>query len=328
MKIGPYQIQAKVVLAPMAGITDLPFRKVCYYFGAGLTTTEMVTANTRLWKTNKSRNRLEFADNTMLQSVQIVGAEASQLAEAAIACVDIGAKIIDINMGCPAKKVCNVAAGSALLKDELLVAKILETVVKSVAVPVTLKIRTGWDIPIRNAVIIAQIAEQSGIQAIAVHGRTRACKFNGDAEFETIATVKAAINIPVIANGDITSAEQAKAVIEYTQADAVMIGRGAQGNPWIFREITNYLNSPRSVTTTTRQEKLETILQHIKELYAFYGEIMGVKIARKHVNWYTHDMPEATRFRKIFNKIDRPALQLEAINNYFHELTIEGELAA
>jgi len=313
----------------MAGITDLPFRNLCHHFGAGLTTTEMITANKRLWKTNKSRNRLELSAEATPRSVQIVGAEPKQLAEAAIACVDAGAQIIDINMGCPAKKICHVAAGSALLKDELLVARILETVTQSVEVPVTLKIRTGWDKQHKNAVNIAQIAEKAGIQAIAVHGRTRACKFNGEAEYATIAAVKASVNIPVIANGDITTPAQAKAVMEYTQVDAVMIGRGAQGNPWIFRDIADFLeNRSEGMATVTHQEKLDIILQHTQDLYGFYGELMGAKIARKHVNWYTSNMPEATTFRRIFNRIEGPALQLDAIHNYFHELTIKGELAA
>ena len=237
MKIGPYELASPFVLAPMAGVTDAPFRRLCRQFGAGMTTSEMTTADTSLWQTAKSRHRLDLDLDAEPIAVQIAGSDPEQLATAASACVDRGAQIIDINMGCPAKKVCQKLAGSALLQDESLVERILTTVVAAVDVPVTLKIRTGWDPEHRNGEVIAKIAEQSGIQALAVHGRTRACRYRGQAEFETIARIKGAISIPVIANGDITSAEKSLEVLRLTNADGLMIGRGAQGRPWIFREL-------------------------------------------------------------------------------------------
>lgn len=270
----------------MAGVTDQPFRKLCRQLGAGLVVSEMVTSDTRLWKTNKSKWRLDHSGEAEPISVQIAGGDASMLANAAQKNVDIGAQIIDINMGCPAKKVCNKAAGSALMKDERLVAEILNSVTASVDVPVTLKIRTGWDDENRNAVVIAKLAEDAGIQLLTVHGRTRADKFMGAAEYDTIAEVKSAVSIPVIANGDIASPNTAQRVLEYTKADGVMIGRAAQGNPWVFREINHYLATGELLAPPTAFEIRSVLLGHLQALYDFYGEFMGVRIARKHLGWY------------------------------------------
>ncbi len=286
MQIGPYSLATPVVLAPMAGVTDLPFRALCRRLGAGLVVAEMLTANHALWHTPKSRLRRIHDDEPAPRSVQIAGAEPAMLADAARLCVDGGAQIVDINMGCPAKKVCSRAAGSALLRDETLVRDILQAVVSAVNVPVTLKIRTGWSPEARNGVRIARLAEDCGIAALAVHGRTRADRFNGNAEYDTIAAIKQSVRIPVIANGDIATPQQAKQVLAHTGADAVMLGRAAQGNPWIFREITHFLATGTLLPPPDNDEVRTVVHAHLDALHTHYGEHMGVRVARKHIGWY------------------------------------------
>ncbi len=323
--IGPYRINSRVILAPMAGVTDQPFRQLCRRLGAGLAVSEMVTADTRLWNSRKSQFRLNHQGEPAPRIVQIAGGDPEMLAEAAVLNVAQGAQIIDINMGCPAKKVCNKAAGSALLRDEVLVEAILSRVVASVEVPVTLKIRTGWDIDQRNGLTVAQIAEQAGIQALAVHGRTRACAYKGAAEYDTIAQIKAAVKIPVFANGDISTPQKARQVLDYTGADAVMIGRAAQGRPWIFREIEHYLETGNLLSPPTRKQVELWLCEHLQALYGFYGEYLGVRIARKHVGWYLaaaanldSDGIDCSRdFRKLFNKLDSMDEQLQAVHRFF-----------
>jgi len=312
----------------MAGITDKPFRDICRSFGAGLTTSEMVTSDVNLRDSAKSQERMQFSDDEQPRSVQIVGADAYKLAEAARLNVSAGAQLIDINMGCPAKKVCNVAAGSALLKDEKLVANILQTVVNAVDVPVTLKIRTGWDELNRNGVSIAKIAESAGIAALAVHGRTRECRYNGNAEYDTITNIKSQVSIPVIVNGDIISVEKAKHVLDLTKANAVMIGRGAQGNPWIFREINEYLKTGKKLSKPTLIERRNVVLKHITNMHLFYGEYRGVRIARKHINWYCNAIEGYISFKRVINKIENANEQLASVNQFFHQTIIEGERAA
>lgn len=294
MQIGPYQLQGKLVLAPMAGVTDLPFRRLCRRFGAALAVSEMVSANPQLQDSRKTCLRLDHRGEAEPRSVQILGADPKQMAEAARLNADRGAQIIDINMGCPAKKVCKVAAGSALLKDEGLVAEILTAVVKAVPIPVTLKIRTGWDQANKNAVNIAKIAENCGIQALAVHGRTRACGFSGQAEYLTIAAVKQAVNIPIIANGDIDSPAKARSVLAQTGADGVMIGRAALGRPWLFGQIEAALADDTQPAPSPSQ-RLEVLTEHLTELYRFYGESAGVRIARKHIGWYAEALGAAIK---------------------------------
>ena len=317
MQIGPYKLSSRFVLAPMAGVTDAPFRRLCRRFGAGMTTSEMTTADTRLWQTAKSRRRLDLDLDAEPIAVQIAGSDPQQLATAARACVDRGAQIIDINMGCPAKKVCKKLAGSALLRDETLVADILETVVAAVEVPVTLKIRTGWDPEHRNGVTIARIAEQTGIRALAVHGRTRACKYNGHAEYRTIAQIKAAVDIPVIANGDITTPEKSLEVLRLTKADGLMIGRGAQGRPWIFRELANYSGGNTENVPLEKRELRDIILDHLQELHRFYGEATGVRVARKHLTWYCKHLVNAGEFRYRAVRVSSSQDQLRLIEEYF-----------
>ena len=283
MHIGPYQLRNNLVVAPMAGVTDRPFRQLCKRMGAGMAVSEMVASNSLLRGSEKTRRRANHAGEVDPVSVQIAGADPAMMAEAAQYNVDEGAQIIDINMGCPAKKVCNVMAGSALLQNEPLVRRIVEAVVRAVRVPVTLKIRTGWDRDNKNAVRVARLAEDAGIQALAVHGRTRACGYSGNAEYDTIAAVKAAIRIPVIANGDITTPEKARHVLTYTGADAVMIGRAAQGRPWIFREIEHYLHAGTHLPLPAIDEIHRVLIAHLHDLYAFYGEHTGVRVARKHI---------------------------------------------
>ena len=312
----------------MAGITDRPFREICRSMGAGLTTSEMVASAPQLRKTSKTQQRLVFADNELPRSVQIVGADALKLVDAAKFCVEQGAQIVDINMGCPAKKVCNVYAGSALLKDERLVAEILKSVVNSVDVPVTLKTRTGWDRKNKNIKSIAKIAEDSGIAALAIHGRTRECAYKGKAEYDSIAEVKSLIDIPLIVNGDIDSVSKAKEVLDYTKADAVMIGRAAQGNPWIFREINEYLVSGLKLPRPSLDERQKVLINHLQQLYAFYGERKGLRIARKHINWYCHEIKGFSCFRKTINQLESASEQLTQVNNYFCQSTNEGEKAA
>ena len=303
----------------MAGVTDAPFRRICRRFGAGMTTSEMTTADTSLWQTPKSRFRLDLDLDAEPIAVQIAGSEPDQLALAAIACVKRGAQIIDINMGCPAKKVCRKLAGSALLQDEKLVASILTTVVRAVDVPVTLKIRTGWDAEHRNAVNIAQIAEDAGIQSLAVHGRTRACRYKGEAEFETIARVKEAIDIPVIANGDITSLQKSLEVLRLTNCDGLMIGRGAQGRPWIFRELTQLLNPGQVKPQLDKNELRDIMLDHLKELHRFYGELTGVRVARKHLTWYCNSLANADDFRHQVVRVDSASEQISLTKKYFDQ---------
>jgi tRNA-dihydrouridine synthase B len=328
LKIGPYTLDSPFVLAPMAGVTDAPFRRICRRFGAGMTTSEMTTADTSLWQTPKSRFRLDLDLDATPVAVQIAGSEPDQMASAAVACVERGAQIIDINMGCPAKKVCKKLAGSALLQDEKLVASILESVVEAVAVPVTLKIRTGWDPDHRNAVNIARIAEDSGIQSLAVHGRTRACRYKGAAEFETIARVKAVISIPVIANGDITTPEKSLEVLRLTNCDGLMIGRGAQGRPWIFRELGQLLDAHPEKPQLDKKELRDIMLDHLKELHRFYGEPTGVRVARKHLTWYCNSLANADEFRHQVVRVDSASEQVSLTKKYFDREDGGNSLAA
>jgi len=312
----------------MAGVTDRPFRQLCRQHGAALAVSEMVIADPSFWKTRKSKHRLDHTGESAPISVQIAGGDAEMLANAARLNQDMGAQIIDINMGCPAKKVCNKAAGSALMKDERLVADILECVVNAVDIPVTLKIRTGWDTHNKNALTIAKLAEQSGIQALAVHGRTRACAYNGDAEYESIAAIKQAITIPVLANGDITSPEKAAYVLKHTQADGLLIGRAAQGCPWIFDDINHYLTFGTLRQALSPLTIRDIMLKHVSELHEFYGEVMGPRIARKHVGWYLKSHTDHVIFRKKFNQINLPQQQLETISSYFERSINQKEKAA
>ena len=325
MRIGPHKLKNNLILAPMAGVTDRPFRMLCKSMGAGMAVSEMVASNSLLYGSEKTRRRANHEGEADPISVQIVGADPEMLAQAARHNVDAGAQIIDINMGCPAKKICNVMAGSALLQNEKLVARILETVVRAVAVPVTLKIRTGWDKSNRNALRIAQIAEASGIQALAIHGRTRACAYSGDAEYDTIAAVKAGANIPIIANGDITTPEKARHVLQHTGADAVMIGRAAQGRPWLFREIAHFLDSGERLPAPQVSEIRSVLLRHVDDLYAFYGEHTGLRVARKHISWYTRGLAGSAQFRHHMNQLDSSAEQLRAVNDFFDEQLQRGE---
>jgi tRNA-dihydrouridine synthase B len=317
VRIGAYDLASPFVLAPMAGVTDTPFRKLCRRFGAGMTTSEMTTADTSLWKTAKSRHRLDLDLDAEPVAVQIAGSDPDQLATAALACVERGAQIIDINMGCPAKKVCKRLAGSALLRDEKLVEDILATVVTAVDVPVTLKIRTGWDPENKNGVTIARIAEQSGIQALAVHGRTRACRYRGHAEYDTIARIKEAISIPVIANGDITSVEKSLEVLRLTNADGLMIGRGAQGRPWIFQELMNGLQNRSVFTPLAKNELRDIMLGHLEDMHRFYGESTGIRVARKHLTWYCQSLVNADGFRNEVVRVRSAAEQIELTREYF-----------
>ncbi len=328
MRIGPYSIEPPVVLAPMAGVTDKPFRQLCKRLGAGLAVSEMTTADPRLWHTRKSLQRMDHVDEPAPISVQIAGYDPAMLAEAARFNVGHGAQLVDINMGCPAKKVCNVYSGSALLQDEALVARIVEAVVKAVDVPVTLKIRTGWNRDNRNGVRIARIAEDAGIAALSVHGRTRADLYNGDAEYETIAAIRAAIRIPLLANGDIDSPEKARQVLDATGADAVMIGRAAQGRPWIFNEIAHFLATGTKLAPPSTREVRDILTGHLEALYAFYGELQGVRIARKHLGWYAKDRPENAAFRSVVNGTDTAETQLRLTRDYFDRLAGMASLAA
>ena len=328
MKIGNHILKNNLVLAPMAGVTDRPFRQLCKELGAGMAVSEMVSSNSLLWGSKKTQRRANHSGETEPKSVQIAGAEASMMAEAARHNADNGAQIIDINMGCPAKKVCNVMAGSALLQNELLVAEILEAVVAAVDIPVTLKIRTGWDKEHRNALNIARIAVESGIQALAIHGRTRACAYKGEAEYDTIRAVKESVNIPIIANGDITTPEKARQVIELTGADAIMIGRAAQGRPWIFREIEHYLNTGNQLASPSVQEIRDIMLGHLDNLYSFYGEYTGVRVARKHISWYSKGQARGAHFRNAVNRVETIKQQLAMTHEFFERLAQEEELAA
>ncbi|MGB5397222.1 MAG: tRNA dihydrouridine synthase DusB [Gammaproteobacteria bacterium] len=328
MQIGPYTLDNPLILAPMAGVTDRPFRNLCRELGAALAVSEMVTSNSDLWHTPKTRLRLNHDGETALRSVQIAGTDPEQMAHAARFNVDNGADIIDINMGCPAKKVCHVMAGSALMKNDALVARIVQNVVRAVDVPVTLKIRTGWDTDNRNAPLIAHIAEDAGIQALAVHGRTRQCKYAGQAEYDTIAEIKTRVNIPVIANGDIDSPEKAISVLKYTGADGLMIGRAAQGNPWIFRQILHFIEHGQHACAVTACETERVMVKHLKNLYDFYGEEKGVRIARKHIGWYCAQHPLANMFWKAINQVESAPLQLEMVSDFLRNNSNNKRLAA
>jgi len=320
VQIGPHLLRGNLLVAPMAGVTDRPFRRLCKAFGASLAVSEMVGSDPSLRGTAKTRRRMNHAGEVEPISVQIAGADPAMLADAARFNVERGAQIIDINMGCPAKKVCNVAAGSALLRDEPLVARILESVVAAVDVPVTLKIRTGWDRSSRNAVRVAQVAESAGIRAIAIHGRTRADAFNGVAEYDSIAEVKSRVRIPVIANGDIDSPQKARAVLQQTGADAVMIGRAAQGRPWIFRDIATFLATGQCPPPLSFEAIGEVLANHLAGLYELYGEHLGVRVARKHIGWSTAGWRGGIAFRHRFNRLENAAGQSAALAEYIDEL--------
>ncbi|NND60319.1 MAG: tRNA dihydrouridine synthase DusB [Gammaproteobacteria bacterium] len=330
MKIGPYQFANNLALAPMAGVTDKPFRQLCRRLGAGIAASEMITADTRLWHTRKTRLRLDHQGEPEPRIVQIAGGDPQMIAQAARLNVDRGAQIIDINMGCPAKKVCNKAAGSALLRDEDLVKRILDAAVNAVDAPVTLKIRTGWSPDNRNCVRVARIAEDSGIAALAVHGRTRACKFTGTVDYDSIAAVKRSVSIPVFANGDIDCAERACQVLEQTGADALMIGRAAQGRPWIFREIDAALKSGTKfdiVHTPNRDELRDIMLTHLDALYRFYGEHTGVRVARKHLGWYCKNHSDAGNYKRTVVRVETAADQLRLTREYFDNAYMDSVAA-
>ncbi|MBL8491088.1 MAG: tRNA dihydrouridine synthase DusB [Rhodocyclaceae bacterium] len=313
-----FRLRNNLFVAPMAGVTDRPFRQLCKRLGAGLAVSEMVTSNSLLYGSAKTRRRADHAGEVEPVSVQIAGADPRMMAEAAKYNADQGARIIDINMGCPAKKVCNVMAGSALMRDEVLVARILEAVVEAVPdTPVTLKFRTGWDSQNRNAPAIARIAQESGIRAVAIHGRTRADQYMGHAEYNTIALVKSQIRIPVIANGDIDSPEKARQVLDHTGADGLMIGRAAQGRPWLFREIEHFLATGRKLPPPRVSEIHAILREHLADLYAFYGEETGVKIARKHIGWYTKGLVGAAHFRHAMNQLPTREAQVSATDEFF-----------
>jgi tRNA-dihydrouridine synthase B len=318
MQIGPYRLANRLILAPMAGITDRPFRRLCRRYGAALAVSEMISANPALRHDRKTLRRADHSGEPEPRSVQILGNDPQDMAEAARINADRGAQIIDINMGCPAKKVCNKAAGSALLRDEALVGRILEAVVRAVDVPVTLKIRTGWDPENRNAETVAKIAESAGIRAVTVHGRTRACGFSGQAEYRTIRAVKQAVTIPVIANGDIDSPDKAAAVLRETGADAVMVGRAVLGRPWLFRTMAGHLEGGRPTDIPGAAEVRAVMLEHLHELHAFYGEQQGVRIARKHVGWYLEHFPCPTDFMRLFNAEETAVRQLKLIEALFN----------
>ena len=317
MHIGSYKLKNNLFLAPMAGVTDRPFRQLCKQLGAGMATSEMVSSNSLLWGSKKTLRRADHQGEEEPRSVQIAGADPKMMAIAANFNVERGAQIIDINMGCPAKKVCNAMAGSALLQDEALVARILEAVVRAVEVPVTLKIRTGWDRAHRNGVRIARMAEACGIQLLAVHGRTRACLYQGQAEYDTIAAINAATRIPVIANGDISTPEQAKAVLAYTGAAGIMIGRAAQGCPWVFREVAHFLKTGRRLPAPSAQEIRDALIGHLHNVYEFYGEHTGVRVARKHISWYSKGQAGGAVFRNAVNRVESAAEQLMMISDFF-----------
>jgi tRNA-dihydrouridine synthase B len=328
MQIGPYKVRNQLVLAPMAGVTDRPFRQLCKSLGAGLAVSEMVSCNSALWGSKQTLRRMDHEGEVEPRSVQIAGADPKMMAAAARFNVERGAQIIDINMGCPARKVCNVMAGSALLQNESLVRQILEAVVAAVDVPVTLKLRTGWDPENRNALTVAQIAERAGVQALAIHGRTRACGYSGEAEYQTIRNVKQAVSVPVIANGDITGPEKARQVLETTGADAVMIGRAAQGRPWIFRQIEHYLSTGQLLPEPGAKEIRTMMIDHLQNLYNFYGEYTGVRVARKHIAWYSKGQRGGAEFRQRINHVESAAQQVSMVHAWFDDLAVQTEMAA
>lgn len=314
MQIGPYSLVNRTILAPMAGVTDLPYRNLCRELGAGAAVGEMLTSNQSLWHSRKSSTRQIQPAEQGLRWIQILGNDPQQMADAARECESKGAHIIDINMGCPAKKVCHKAAGSALLQDEPLVEKILSAVVSAVQIPVTLKIRTGWSKQHKNALVIGALAEKSGIAALSVHGRTRACAYDEAAEYETVSRLKGSLSIPVIVNGDITTPQKARTVLQQSGADAVMIGRGALGNPWLFRQIDHYLKGHPLPPSPTHPEVFEVMQRHVQALHAFYGEYLGLRIARKHVRWYEEKFPHYVAFRQIFNQMESAEAQLDVLS--------------
>ncbi len=325
MQIGPHILRNNLIVAPMAGVTDRPFRQLCKAMGAGMAVSEMISSNAQLRNTSKSLRRADHQGEVDPISVQIAGADPAAMADAARYNADRGAQLIDINMGCPAKKVCNVAAGSALLQNEALVGRILDAVVAAVDIPVTLKIRTGWNPQNRNAVRVAEIAESAGVKALSIHGRTRACAFIGDVEYDTIADVKSRVSMPVIANGDINSPEKAREVLRRTGADAIMIGRAAQGRPWIFREIQHYLTSGNHLPAPEIAEIRDVLVQHLHDLYTLYGEQGGVRVARKHIGWYVRGLVGATAFRQTMNRLESARQQLAAVEFYLCGLAARGD---
>ncbi|WP_343024918.1 tRNA dihydrouridine synthase DusB [Massilia sp. MP_M2] len=325
MQIGPYLLRNNVFVAPMAGVTDRPFRQLCKQLGAGYAVSEMAASNPRLWASEKTSRRIDHAGEMEPKAVQIAGADPKDLADCAKFNVERGAQIIDINMGCPVKKVCNSWCGSALLQHEDLVERILHAVVEAVDVPVTLKFRTGWDRQNKNALRIARLAEQAGIQMLTLHGRTRADGYKGDAEYDTIRAVKASVGIPVVANGDITTPEKAKFVLDYTGADAVMIGRAAQGRPWICREIDHFLRTGDHMPAPLVEEVRALMHEHLPAHYAFYGEFIGVRTARKHIGWYVQDLPDGEEFRQRMNLLESTAEQLAAMDEFLKSQHRHGE---
>ncbi|MGL4861103.1 MAG: tRNA dihydrouridine synthase DusB [Enterobacteriaceae bacterium] len=320
MVIGDLRLKNRLIAAPMAGVSDRPFRRLCHMMGAGMTFSEMLSSNPEVWRTDKSQLRRVHGDEPGIKAVQIAGSEPDEMAEAARINVRQGAELIDINMGCPARKVNRKLAGSALLRDPQQVKRILQAVVNAVTVPVTLKIRTGWSPEQRNCMEIATLAQQCGIQALTIHGRTRACLFNGAAEYDTIRSVKQSVTIPVIANGDITDPHKARAVLDYTGADALMIGRAAQGRPWIFREIQHYLDTGQLLPPPPLEEVAQQLSEHVEALHAFYGAAKGLRIARKHVSWYLQAHAPDDQFRRLFNTIEDAAQQLTVLKAYFDKL--------
>ena len=319
MRIGSFELPNNVFVAPMAGVTDRPYRQLCKKLGAGYAVSEMAASNPRLWASEKTSRRLNHDGESEPKAVQLAGADPLMLAEAARYNVARGAQIIDINMGCPAKKVCNVACGSALLRDEALVARILDAVVGAVDVPVTLKYRTGWDPENRNALAIAALAEQAGVAMLSLHGRTRACAYRGQAEYDTIRAVKAAVKIPVVANGDIDSPAKARAVLDHTGADAVMIGRAAQGRPWIFREVGHFLATGKELPPPATAEMKELLLAHLDDHYRFYGEVAGVRSARKHIIWYLRELEGGEAFCAAMNRLETSVEQARAVAGFFDQ---------
>jgi len=322
MNIGKYLLSSKVLLAPMAGTSDKPFRMICREQGAALTTSEMVVMQKHLLNTNKSKHRLDFRSEQSPISIQIAGSESQELAESAKQALEFGADIIDINMGCPAKKVCNKAAGSALMKNEKLVEDIIKAVVNAVNIPVTLKMRTGWNEENKNAPTIAKIAEDNGIKMLAIHGRTRAQKYNGDAEYDTVKKIKGIVSIPVVANGDITSAQKAKKVLDYTGADAVMLGRATQGNPWLVGQINNYLTTGKPPKAPLLDKKISLILKHILQIHDFYGHKMGTQLSRKHIFWYSMhlDQEKGRAFWPNINRVTDHSEQYLKFHDFLYSI--------
>ena len=322
MNIGPYSLPSQVLLAPMAGTSDKPFRMICRAQGAGLTTSEMVVMQNHLLNSNKSKHRLDFTSEQSPISIQIAGSEAEELAESARKAVDFGADIIDINMGCPAKKVCNKAAGSALMQNEKLVEDIIKSVVNAVDIPVTLKMRTGWNEENKNAPIIAKIAEEFGIQMLAIHGRTRSQKYNGEAEFNTVKKITKMVSIPVVANGDITSPEKAKDVLDFTGADAIMLGRATQGNPWLVGQVNHFLKTGNKAEETSLDKKIPLILSHILQIHDFYGHKMGTQLSRKHIFWYSMhlDQEKGTAFWPNINRVCDHSEQYSIFHDFLYSI--------